>query len=423
MAKKQSHEIFGISNEILIDTYVDRGDLDRELNRRLTRRQHIALCGESKCGKSWLRQKAIPNALVVQCRYGKKVSDIYIDALSQLGIILTIEEAHSDSIKGKVEAQGEVGLNLIAKLRVKMGLETTIEDSKKGAKAGHDVNDLRFISDLIKESERRLVIEDFHYLNLEERKSFAYDLKAMWDYGLFVVIIGVWNQSNLLIYLNQDLSTRIFEILVRWTKPELQEVLEKGADKLNITFTPQTLSNLVSNSFNNVGLLQQLTMLLLDEVDVFEEQSSTIQVGCNNSYEAAAMKHAEQLNPLYQQFAKRVSSGIRKRKESTGIHAHAMAVIVDAEDTKLIEGLHVQEIFDIAHSRQKRIQISNLKKVLRKFEELQVDEDGRGLVLAYNDAIEEISAVDRQLLFYRKYSTVNWPWEELIKESEISPQS
>ena len=55
-----------------------------------------------------------------------------------------------------------------------------------------------------------------------------------------------------------------------------------------------------------------------------------------------------------------------------------------------------------------------------EFEGLQVDQDGRGLVLAYNEANSEVTVVDRQLLLYRRYSTVMWPWEDLIAEANAS---
>ena len=70
-----------------------------------------------------------------------------------------------------------------------------------------------------------------------------------------------------------------------------------------------------------------------------------------------------------------------------------------------------------AHAKEKRIASGNLRTVLEKFESLQVDDAGRGLVLSYNEATEEISVVDRQLLLYRKYSMVSWPWEKMIEES------
>jgi len=48
---------------------------------------------------------------------------------------------------------------------------------------------------------------------------------------------------------------------------------------------------------------------------------------------------------------------------------------------------------------------------------LQVDEDGRGLVLAYNASSADVTIVDRQILLYRRYSTSKWPWEDLITEA------
>lgn len=141
------------------------------------------------------------------------------------------------------------------------------------------------------------------------------------------------------------------------------------------------------------------------------------------SLEAAALFYAEQLNPLYQQFARRVSSGIRNRKDSTGIYAHAMAVIIECNDERLMQGLNLETIFEIANKRQPRIQKGNLGSVLEKIEGLQVDEGGRGLVLSYNESTGDLTVVDRQLLLYRLFCTVRWPWEDLIAEAEASEQS
>ena len=417
---KYCDEVFGISHEILEDSYVDRGNLDKEITRNLRRRNHIALRGASKCGKSWLRQKCIPNALVVQCRFKTKVIDIYTDALSQLGITLIVEQSTKDVIKGKVESDVSVGIDLIGRLKVKLGLENSQENAKTGQRIGHDINDLRFIADLIKESGKRLVIEDFHYLSLDERKNLAFDIKALWDYGCFVVIIGVWTRTNLLISLNPDLSDRIIEIPVEWTKSELKQVIKKGSGVLNLSFQDKLSERIVSDCYQNVGLLQKLIISYLDENDIDERQDSLKELSKISGFEAAAMVHAEQLDTLYQQFARDVSSGIRKRKDSTGIYAHAMAAIVEADDSKLLDGFHLDDILEIAKARQSRIIKTNLRTALQKLEELQVDEDGRGLVIAFNEATDEVTVIDRRLLFYRKYLTIRWPWEDMISEIDGS---
>ncbi len=54
-------------------------------------------------------------------------------------------------------------------------------------------------------------------MSVEERRHFAFDLKALWDYGVFITIIGVWSQNNMLIHLNPDLSGRIEEVSIYWS--------------------------------------------------------------------------------------------------------------------------------------------------------------------------------------------------------------
>ena len=83
-----------------------------------------------------------------------------------------------------------------------------------------------------------------------------------------------------------------------------------------------------------------------------------------------------------------------------------------------LRSLSLDYIFQKASAREPRIQKGNLRVVLERFEQLQVDDDGRGLVVAYNEATAEITIVDRQLLLYRKYCTMKWPWEDLIAEAK-----
>jgi len=319
-----------------------------------------------------------------------------------------------------MEGTAEGGISLIAKLKVRFGLETSEEEVIKKGIIGQDINDLRFIATIINESGRKVVIEDFHYLNTNERQIFSYDLKALWDYRCFVVIIGVWTKTNLLIFLNTDLGSRIEEIPISWSKGDLERVLTSGSNTLNIKFSDHITKNIIEDCYGNVGILQQLTLNLLDEVGIDEQCTNLTTLDNRDKFIDAAMKYAEQLNSRYQKFAKDISSGIRRRTETTGIYAHAMAVIMDSSDEQLIEGLELDTIFKIASKRQSRILKGNLRTVLQKIEELQVDSDDRGLVLSYNDATDEVTAIDRTILIYRKYVTIKWPWEDLINEAKDS---
>lgn len=415
---KRTHEVFGISNTILPDSYVDRGELDEVLQIFLERKNHIALRGESKCGKSWIRQNNIPEAIVVQCRFGRKITDIYTDALSQIDIKLTVEESSNNNLKGSIEASGTIGGKLLAAVGFKATVEGEQGTQEKRVNVGHDINDLRFVAELIKVSGRRLVVEDFHYLSVEQRKYFSADLKALWDYGCFVVIIGVWSQNNMLTSLNPDLTGRIQDISIYWETEDLEKVIEKGSNALGIRFGDNLVEMLTQNCYGNVGILQSLLLKTLDEAGIYIQQNPPRMVSDISFFERAANKYASDLNARYLSFAEVLSAGMRTRNNNTGIYAHAMAVIVEAEDSKLIKGLHLDEIYQKAHSRQPRIIRANMRTVLKKLEELQVDDEGRGLVIDYDEAEDKIIAVDRQLLFYRKFLTAKWPWEDMISEIE-----
>lgn len=417
--RKRTHEVFGVSPDVLPDSYVDRGHLDAELARLLRRRTHIALRGESKCGKSWLRRSVIPDAIVVQCRLGKTIVDVYRDALSQLGIRLVVESRDGDKLTGRIEAQAEAGVSLLAKIGIRSSIEATTEQGATYKPVGRDLDDLRFIADLLIASGRRLVIEDFHYLSEAERRVCAFDIKTLWDYRLFVVIVGIWNEKNLFLNLNTDLSGRVQEVPIEWNDADLQRIFATGGAALKIEFSESIRARAVRDCFRNAGILQRLILGTLDQAEVYKEQDSVLLIEDEDLYVAACLSYVDELNAIYQTFAKRVSSGIRTRQDTTGIYAHAMAVLLDeSDDDELSRGVGIDKIFEKAHARQNRIQKGNLHTILSRIDGLQVDQDGRGLVLSYNQRDQEVSVVDRQLLLYRRYATVKWPWEDLVREAE-----
>lgn len=414
-------DVFGMSNVILPDSYVDRGELDAAMGRLLNRRVHVAIRGASKSGKSWLRQRLIPEALTVQCRLGYGVVDVYRDALSQLDIKFVVEETSKGSFKGVVEATGTVGSELMLKIGGKLGGEISSEDTQKLIGVGKDINDIRFIAQLLMASGRRLVIEDMHYMSADSRESLAFDLKALWDYGCFAVVVGVWGDANMLIHLNPDLAGRVEELTIDWQPDDLRKVMEKGGQALGLNFSRSLQNQIIIDSFGNAGLLQRLVLRTLEEAGIECEIRPAIEFDRQDCYTTAAMAVADQLNGVYQRFSERVASGIRTRNDATGIYAHALAVIIEeTSDADHMSGIAVDDIYQKAVKRQPRIQKSNLKAILRKIDALQCDERGRGLVVTYENSDEKVLNVDRQLLFYRKYVTVKWPWEELIAESDAA---
>src|ERR1035437_10248748 len=150
----RADQVFGISPELREHSYVDRGNLDASIETYLGRTTHVAIRGPSKCGKSWLRQKALANAITVQCRLRKPFAEIYVDALSQLNISTQIKESRQGVFKASLGAKGEAGAALLAKVGINASLGSERGSNLDQKIVGHDIDDLRFIAELIEKSER-----------------------------------------------------------------------------------------------------------------------------------------------------------------------------------------------------------------------------------------------------------------------------
>jgi hypothetical protein len=231
----RTSEVFGLNTHVSEHSYIDRGSLDSQIATLSCRDQHISLKGESKSGKSWLRQKNFPDAVVVQCRIGFKPIDIFTSILGMLGVALHVNSVSSAGGNIEFPGSGELGWQLLAKAEAAASLSGKAERSTEHRPVGKDINDLEFICKIITAAGRKVVIEDFHYLSTEAQRELAHDLKAMWDYRVYVVIAGVWVRRNYLTYLNPDLAGGITEVSIYWTPDDLRCVLQKGCYALNVS--------------------------------------------------------------------------------------------------------------------------------------------------------------------------------------------
>ena len=416
MTMYSTSQVFGVSTAINSASYVDRNRLDSKIGRLLRRDTHIALKGASKSGKSWLRQRCIPESVVVQCRYNMEIGELYRTVLRELGVEIETSRMTVCTCGGEISGEGKAKLPFMAQGGV-AGSTQFAHERETEHDTLQDANDLKFIAEKVKASGKRLIIEDFHYMSEPERQKFAYDLKTLWDYGCYVIIVGVWTQTNLLTFMNPDLTARIEEVPIFWSDDELREVIDKGCEALNIYIDERISEKVIQDSFGNVGVLQSLLLKLVEDIAEIEKTCDPKRlISDEGLYQAAAQAYASQLDGVYQQFAKLLSAGIRQRKNATGIYALTLQAIVEADDGKLREGFKRADIYEITHKKEPRIQKGNLKTVLQKLGELQHNSYQGNLVVTYDDSIDAVSIVDMQLLFYRKYHTMVWPWEEIADE-------
>jgi hypothetical protein len=414
----RTSDVFGIRTSVSEYSYIDRGQLDSEIRKLAEQNQHIALRGESKSGKSWLRQRVFGDGNIVACRLNYTPIDIYRQILANLGISVTTQR--TTNFGGTIELQGtsEIGWKWLAKASgtISGTGEANLETVKR--QIGKDEFDFDFLSKLIELSGRRVIIEDFHYLSFSVQETIAHELKSFWDFGVYFVVIGVWHRKNFVTYLNGDLAGRITEVEVAWTTEELAASIAKGAQALNVNIDSRVTKRLAEDSYWNIGILQSLALSYFEKVGISVYQDTPKDLSSLAEVDDAGMAYANQIEAIYSLFAESVSEGIRKRRDATQIYAFAMWAIMEADDQSLIKGLSLDAIFEAANARQPRIQKQNLKSVLKKFKELQVDSRGNRLILTFDESTERMIVVDKGLLIYRKYSTQKWPWEDIAIEAQ-----
>jgi len=224
MSQVQLKDVFGINTDVPQYTYVDRNNLDDTFLYYLTTDRHIVIYGGSKQGKTILRKKHLKESetIVVSCRGINVIEDIYLGILARLEVHIDTQITETLNRDGKIAGEVEANFGVIkGKISPQKGDSESMQTTSQPV--GVDVQRLEYIAAKIRESGKRVVLEDFHYLSESQQRRLAFDLKAFWDNKVFMIIIGIWEDDNLLTYYNGDLSGRVEEIDVEWQEEELMD--------------------------------------------------------------------------------------------------------------------------------------------------------------------------------------------------------
>jgi hypothetical protein len=190
-------EVFGLPPGVKEHSYVNRGNLDERLAYALSTQRHVIIHGDSKQGKTWLRQHALAgyDVVDVQCQTGATPASIFTELLGRLGVKAELKQTTKSDLQGTLDlsGSGEIGLKLLSRFKVgaKAGVKGTKSTQKEVTPVGQTAADLGWVAAVLAESGKRVVIEDFHYLHEDSRKDFAFLLKALGEYSVFPVIVGL----------------------------------------------------------------------------------------------------------------------------------------------------------------------------------------------------------------------------------------
>jgi len=409
---KQLNEVFGIQANVPKYTYLKRERYDEKIAYHIKTQKHIVIHGASKQGKSCLRKQTFSNkkTLIIQCLPTKSVDDLIIDIYRDL----KIELPHSVSRTESIQAGSSASLKLKTSSGegALSGNSSSKRESKNEYLAPQGYNyDFKKIKAALQE--RRLIFEDFHYLSEEARKRMAFYLKGFYEEEIFVIIIGIWSEQNLLTYYNGDLSGRVEELDLTWTEEELNEVLEKGERALRIKIDDGIKKEIIHSSFNNVGLTQRLAEKLCLNAKV---QKS------NPWYKPKPkidddMMIAKAINDVVvdirQRYIKILDVFERGFEKSTlEVYFNIFKAITISDEKELVRGISQSDLLNKVRQFQPKIRVSDLTAALNRLERLQSTREITPFLLTYNEILREIHLVDREFLFYKTFGNPSWEWLE-----------
>jgi hypothetical protein len=373
--------------------------------------------GASKQGKTSLRRKQLPEneCIVVPCKPEHQLEDLYTEIRRQLGVkdLSTSKTSNTTTGKGAVETKGGVNIPFLAKAEVRGSVEAgTSGTGESTYEHVSDSGSLVALAGHIKNAKKRVIIEDFHYLSDEERNKFAFDLKALWDLSVFFIIIGVWAEQNLLTVYNNDLNGRVEEIDVRWETADLQQVVSKGEEALNVMFDVPIKNALVTDAAGNVGLLQRLAEKLCMNSQITKNSSEIRIVDDLNVVEKSRDQVCASQENRYHTFIELVGAGFKDpERTKLRMYHHLVRVCFEAEESELLTGITRQVILARIQKFEPDANMSVLSAALSRLNRLQSDRKIFPPVLAYNNIAKTVALVDREFLFYRKHTKRAWPWQ------------
>lgn len=403
-------DVFGVSRSVP-KTYVEREYVDKVLISSLTRKKHIVIHGGSKQGKTSLRKYALEESdcVVVQCQGSKKLRELYSLVLKEAGAEITVSKSKTISGASKVwvKFKAKLAIPFACGIEGEAGAETNKSYSMNSEVQNIeiDISDANDVIRILKDMNftKFIVLEDFHYLDIDVQKSVAIDLKVFHEKSeISFIVVGVWMEQNRLVLYNGDLTNRVIPINADiWSGEELHSVISAGEALLNIRINDEAVRAIISASHSNVGLVQEICWNLCEESSIFEAQKETKKIGTIEQVDNIVKKMSHDQSGRYRNFINDFSEGYQHTEHE--LHKWIMAIVICFPIGQLKTGILQTEMYRRickSHPNKGRLQIANVVQALRNSSRLQQKKHVQPVILDFNANESRLKVVDSGFLLF-----------------------
>ncbi|MEO9511606.1 MAG: hypothetical protein ABJN84_01630 [Flavobacteriaceae bacterium] len=420
---KNTIEVYGVSNEE-VDSYIERSEVDDLFINGVSQNKHIIVFGSSKQGKTALTNKHLKEdeLLRINCVPESRPVDIYKSILRQSRIEFEVEKSTQTSIgfDGKGGFKAKVKIPLIADAQVDAGGSTDKRTTKttKSKIIEYNLELPQDISEILNSISfnKRIVLENFHYLDEETQRELAFHLRNFEDYNILFVILGIWREKNRLAQYNGDLQDRLIEIPVEpWLSEDFRRVAIEGEPLLNVSFN-DIIENLIEGSFDSIGVFQELCKETCFAAGVIETQTDMVILkkehlisAVNKKMDDYSGRHIRSIESFIEQKAK------SSDKTPLYLAYYFVSILLSESFQDIVKGMRrkqIQEKIQAIHHRPDDVRPSDMSNFLHNIKESQIKKRITPPIFDYDMSVRTLKVIDSTFYFFLR----NYNCDELLEE-------
>ncbi|MBT12529.1 MAG: hypothetical protein CMI02_10905 [Oceanospirillaceae bacterium] len=413
----QTADVFGVKST-LIKSYIERDAVDERFKSALKDGNEVIVYGSSKQGKTSLILKHLDQSeyVKVECSPQTQPIDIYKSILRQLNIRYVESETSESGSEhgGKISSGFKIKIPFIGDA----GVDAELSD-KASKKTSQNLTYVEYnlalaqdVSELLNAQDLRkfVVLENFHYLTTEVQEALAYDLRTFQDHHIIFIVLGIWREANRLVQFNGDLLDRITEVPVEpWEEIDFRRVIKKGSELLNVDFSAVE-SRLISDSFDSVGVVQEICKLCCVSADVHSTSEYKVEIS-EEHLESALAKKANDYGVRhvrnFESFVDiRVRTSSQSGKPSLAFPYYFVRLLLTQDFEEIQKGLSratlLEEIRRI-HHRPEDVRSGDLGQFLHNITQHQISKKIQPPFVDYDRAGKIMKIIDSSLYFFLKH--------------------
>ena len=402
----KTSEVFGTSRHVPLN-YVSRTSTDDVLLGNLSRHKHLVIHGSSKQGKTCLRKKClIDNAyILVHCSNKWSLTNLHSAILKASGFEISDSKTKTIGGKYKIEAKAKGQIPFLTSGELGGEIENSSSEAISTQPLTLDVDDVNDVIAALSQIgfDKLVVLEDFHYLDVETQKDFSIALKAFHENsGICFVIVGVWPEKDKLTSLNGDLTGRVVSINTdTWTKEELAEVIKNGEFLLNVEFDRHFKTNLINMCNEGVQILQEACYRCCDIEEVRETLNTKRVIGGNVDAEILIREVVNEQSGRFKSFLDMFADGYSET--DLDMYRWILYPILKASVQQLEIGIRLstfQNQIRDAHPSEASLPRNSVPQALKKIAGLQSKKNLTPFIFTYDQGTSILSVVDRSFLIW-----------------------